>query len=58
MLRFSESLIDFASWFHNFGVEYLKDHVTKVWYLNFGMCSMIPVLLKLHVVPYVVFYID
>ena len=46
MSRFSESLMSFGSWFHNVGVEYLKDCATKVWYLTFGMCSMVPVLLE------------
>ena len=46
MSRFSESLMDFGSWFHNVGAEYLKDCGAKVWYLTFGMCSRLPVLLE------------
>ena len=45
MSRLGETLMNFGSWFHNFGVEYLKGNATKVCYLTFGECIMVPVLL-------------
>ena len=52
MSRVGESLMNFGNWFHNIGSEYLKDHVEKFWYLTFGVCSMVPVLLD-HILPHV-----
>ena len=45
MSRDGESLMNFGDGVHNVGAEYLKDHAAKVWYLTFGVCSMVPVLL-------------
>ena len=44
MSRVSESLMNFGNWFHKVGMEYVKNHAAKVWYLTFGVCSMVPVL--------------
>ena len=45
MSRDGESLMNFGKWFHNLDTEHLKDHAGKVWFLAFGMCRMVPVLL-------------
>ena len=45
MSRVGECLMNFGNWFHNVGAEYVKDHAAKVWYLTFGVFSMVPVLL-------------
>ena len=55
MSRVGESLMNFGNWFHNVGVEYMKDHAAKVWYLTFGVCSMVPVLLD-HKLSCVLFF--
>ena len=54
MSRFGESLMHFGNWFHSVGAVYMKDHAAKVWYLTFGMCSMMPVLLD-HMLSCVLF---
>ena len=46
MIGYGEFLMDFGSWFHNVGAEYLRYHASKVWHLTFGMCNMVPVLLE------------
>ena len=55
MSRDGESLMNFGSWFHSVGTEYLKDCVAKGWYLTFGVCSMVPVVLD-HILSCVLFF--
>ena len=52
MFRVGESLMNFGNWFHTVGAEYMKDHPAKVWYLTFGVCSMVPPLLD-HILSHV-----
>ena len=54
MSRVGESLMNFGNWFHNVGAEYMKDCAVKAWYLTFGVCSMVPVLLD-HILSCVLF---
>ena len=35
--------MNFGNLFHNVSVEYMKDRAAKVWYLTFGVCSMVSV---------------
>ena len=55
MSRVGESLMNFGNGFHNVGVEYQKDHAVKVWYLTFGVYSMVPVLLD-HILSHVLLF--
>ena len=55
MSRVGESLMNFGNWFHNVGAEYMKGCATKVWYLTFSVCSMVPVLLD-HILSCVLFF--
>ena len=47
--------MNFGNWFHNVGVEDLKGHAAKVWYLTFGVCSMVPVLFD-HILSHVLHF--
>ena len=55
MSRVGESLMNFGNWFHKVGAECMKYHAAKVWYLTFGVCSFVPVLLD-HILSHVLLF--